>query len=82
MGIFGIAKRGLGMLAKNKKASGSYILTDPSPKIKVTNPDTIKLNKQLKTIKRIGVGTAGTIGGAAVYGKVKRNKRKNKKNKK
>ena len=58
MGIFGIAKRGLGMLAKNKKASGSYILTDPSPKIKVTNPDTIKLNKQLKTIKRIGSYTA------------------------
>ncbi len=59
----------------NKKASGSYILTDPSPKIKVTNPDTIKLNKQLRTIKRVGAGTVGAIGGAAVYGKVKKKKK-------
>jgi len=82
MGIFGIAKRGLGMLAKNKKASGSYILTDPSPKVIIKNPDTIKLNKQIKRVKQIGAGTAGAIGGAAVYGKVKKNKKKKNKDKK
>jgi hypothetical protein len=32
--------------------------------------EVIKLNKQLKIAKN--VGTAGTIGGAAVYGKAKR----------
>ena len=43
---------------------------------KATNPDTIKLDKQIKTIKKVGVGTVGAIGGAAVYGKVKRSKKK------
>tara|TARA_R100001163_G_scaffold32338_1_gene25154 strand:+ start:722 stop:964 length:243 start_codon:yes stop_codon:yes gene_type:complete len=79
----GLITKGMGAIMKsakaNKKASGSYILTDPSPKIKVTNPDTIKLNKQLKTIKRVGAGTAGAIGGAAIYGKVKKKKKKDKK---
>jgi len=75
----GLITKGMGAIMKgakaNKKASGSYILTDPSPKIKVTNPDTIKLNKQLRTIKRVGAGTVGAIGGAAVYGKVKKKKK-------
>ena len=44
----------------------------------VTDPDTIKLNKQLKTAKQIGVGAAGTVGAATVVGKVKQ-KRKEKK---
>ena len=76
----GLITKGMGAIMKaakaNKKASGSYVLTDPSPKIKVTNPDTIKLNKQIKRIKQIGAGTAGVVGGAAVYGKVKRSKKK------
>ena len=79
----GLITKGMGAIMKgakaNKKASGSYILTDPSPKIKVTNPDTIKLNKQLRTIKRVGAGTVGAIGGAAIYGKVKKKKKKDKK---
>ena len=79
----GLITRGIGAAMKgfksNKKASGSYFLTDPSPKVIVKDPDTIKLNKQIKTIKKVGVGTAGAIGGAAVYGKVKKKKKKDKK---
>ncbi len=44
------------------------------------NPDTIKLNKQLKIVKNIGIGTAGTVAGAAVVGQAKKafkNKDKN-----
>ena len=76
----GLITRGIGAAIKgfksNKKASGSYFLTDPSPKVIVKDPDTIKLNKQIKRIKQIGAGTAGVVGGAAVYGKVKRSKKK------
>ena len=35
------------------------------------DPDTIKLNKQIKIAKNVGIGTAGTIAGAAVVGKAK-----------
>ena len=76
----GIITKGMGAIIKgakaNKKASGSYILTDPSPKVKITNPDTIKLNKQIKRIKQIGAGATGVVGGSAIYGKVKRSKKK------
>ena len=41
----------------------------------VTDPDTIKLNKKLKTAKQVGAGVAGAIAGAAVVGKVKQNKK-------
>ena len=41
----------------------------------VTDPDTIKLNKQLKTLKKVGAATVGTIGAATVVGKVKQNKK-------
>ena len=41
----------------------------------VTDPDTIKLNKQLKTIKKVGAATVGTLGAATVVGKVKQNKK-------
>jgi len=82
----GLITKGMGAIIKgakaNKKASGSYFLTDPSPKVIVKDPDTIKLNKQIKRIKQIGAGTAGAVGGAAVYGKVKRSKKKKKKDKK
>jgi len=37
--------------------------------------DTKKLNKQLKTLKKVGVGTVGTLGAATVVGKVKQNKK-------
>ena len=35
------------------------------------DPDTIKLNKQIKTAKKVGAGTAGTLVAAGVYGKAK-----------
>jgi len=48
----------------------------------VTDPNTIKLNKQLKTAKQVGAGVAGTIAGASVIGKIKQiNKDKKKKQK-
>jgi hypothetical protein len=37
--------------------------------------DTKKLNTQLKTLKKVGTATAGTIGAATVVGKVKQNKK-------
>ena len=46
----------------------------------VTDPDTIKLNKQLKRLKQAGAGVVGTLGAATVVGKVKQNK-KDKQNK-
>jgi hypothetical protein len=79
----GLITKGMGAIMKgakaNKKASGSYFLTDPSPKVIVKDPDTIKLNKQIKRIKQGAVGAVGAIGGAAVYGKVKKKKKKDKK---
>ena len=75
----GLITKGMGAIMKgakaNKKASGSYFLTDPSPKVIVKDPDTIKLNKQIKRIKQGAVGAVGAIGGAAVYGKVKKKKK-------
>ena len=46
-----------------------------------TDPDTIKLNKQIKIAKNIGIGTAGTIAGAGVYGKAKQAFKEKKKDK-
>jgi hypothetical protein len=48
----------------------------------VTDPDTIKLNKQLKTIKQVGVGTVGALGAATVVGKVKQNNKDKQKGRK
>jgi len=82
----GLITKGMGAIIKgakaNKKASGSYFLTDPSPKAVVKDPDTIKLNKQLKTLKKIGAGTVGAIGASAVYGKAKKSFKKKDKKKK
>ena len=68
--------KGMGAVIKglktNKKTSGSYFLKDPKPKVVVKDPDTIKLNKQIKTAKKVGIGTAGAIGASAVYGKAKK----------
>ena len=67
--------KGMGAIIKglktNKKTSGSYFLTDPKQKVVVKDPDTIKLNKQIKTAKKVGIGTAGAIAGAGVVGKAK-----------
>ena len=82
----GLITKGMGAIIKgakaNKKASGSYFLTDPSPKVIVKDPDTIKLNKQIKTIKKVGAGTAGAIGAAGVYGQAKKAFKKKDKKKK
>ena len=39
------------------------------------DPEIIKLNKQLKAVKQVGAGVAGTTPGAGVVGKVKQNKK-------
>ena len=76
----GLITRGIGAAIKgfksNKKASGSYFLTDPSPKVIVKDPDTIKLNKQIKRIKQGAAVAVGAMGGAAVYRKFKNKKDK------
>jgi len=45
----------------------------------VTDPDTIKLNKQIKTVKKIGAGAVGTIGAATIAGKIKQKNKEKKK---
>ena len=81
--------KGMGAIIKglktNKKTSGSYFLTDPKPpKQVIKDPDTIKLNKQIKTAKKVGAGTAGAIVASGVYGKAKQafKEKKKKKDKK
>ena len=69
--------KGMGSVIKglktNKKTSGSYFLTDPKPpKAVIKNPDTIKLNKQIKIAKKVGAGTVGAIGASAIYGQAKK----------
>ncbi len=65
----GLITKGMGAILKKIKPEAAY----KAPK--ATNPDTIKLDKQIKTMKKIGAGAAGGIGGAAVYGKVKKKKK-------
>ena len=45
----------------------------------VTDPDTIKLNKQLKTAKKVGAGAVGTLGAATIAGKIKQKNKEKKK---
>ena len=83
----GLITKGMGAIIKglkaNKKTSGSYLLTDPKPKVAPTkDPDTIKLNKQIKTAKKVGAGVAGAIGAAGVYGQAKKAFKKKDKKKK
>ena len=47
----------------------------PAWEKKAEQADTIKLNKQLKTIKKVAAGAAATVAGSAVYGTVKRHKK-------
>ena len=39
------------------------------------DPEIIKLNKQIKTAKKVGAGAVGTLGAATIAGKVKQNKK-------
>ena len=43
--------------------------------------DTIKLDKQIKTVKKVGAGAVGVIAGSAIYGKAKRHLKDKKKKK-
>jgi len=45
----------------------------------VTDPDTIKLNKQIKIAKKTGAGVVGTIGAATIAGKIKQKNKEKKK---
>ena len=45
------------------------------------DPEVIKLDKQLKIAKNVGIGAAGTIAGAGVYGKAKQAFKEKKKDK-
>ena len=62
---------------KTKKADKLYQSqrTDVYGPNQKLSEDTKKLNKQLKTIKQVGVGTIGALGAATVVGKVKQNKK-------
>ena len=66
----GIITKGMGAILKKVKPEAAY----KAPK--ATNPDTIKLDKQIKKIKKIGIGATGVVGGSAIYGKVKNKKGK------
>ena len=43
------------------------------------DPDTIKLNKQIKTVKKVGAGAVATLGAATVAGKIKQKNKEKKK---
>jgi hypothetical protein len=45
----------------------------------VTDPDTIKLNKQIKIAKKVGAGAVGTLGAATIAGKIKQKNKEKKK---
>ena len=73
MSIMGAAKKGFGILGKAKK----FLNTDPKVIQKpVKDPDVIKLNKQIKTLKNVGKGTVGAVIAASIAGKIKNKKGK------
>ena len=43
------------------------------------DPDTIKLNKQIKTVKKVGAGAVATLGAATIAGKIKQKNKEKKK---
>jgi hypothetical protein len=59
---------GRGVIPKPKPKNKKKI----AKKFKTPMEKAIKKNKKLKIAKNVGIGTAGAIGGAAVYGKAKR----------
>ena len=82
----GAALRGFGKVLKNLTEDARLqkeALKNSSPKYggPATDPDTIKLNKQIKTGKKIAGGAVGALGAAAVHGKIKENKKKKEKKK-
>ena len=95
-GLFGIAKRGLGVLGK--KMTGSHKIKrggwqdmnrpkDPYSnkkdwEIKAERKEMAQTDRQLTAIKKIGKGAAAAVGGSYAYGKWQRHKRAKKKDKK
>ena len=85
----GAALRGFGKALKNitkemKDEKERLKKAPPGYGGPAKDPDTIKLNKQIKTAKKVGAGTAGAIVASGVYGKAKQafKEKKKKKDKK
>jgi len=82
----GAALRGFGKALKNitKEAKAEKERLKKAPPGlggPAKDPDTIKLNKQIKTAKKVGAGATGTIVAAGVYGKAKKAFKEKKKKK-
>jgi len=95
MGIFGIAKRGLGILGK--KMTGSHKikkgsiqdLTRPKTQydkkgkadweFKADREELADIDRKLNIVKNVGKGAVGAVAGSYAYGKWKRHKRSKKK---
>ena len=92
--VFGIAKRGLGLLGK--KMTGSHKIKKGSwqdldrPKditnqnkkdweIKAERKDMAQIDRRLTALKNIGKIGVGAAGGATIYNKTKSKKKKDKK---
>ena len=98
MGIFGIAKRGFGILGK--KMTGSHKikkgsvqdLTRPKTQydkkskadweFKADREELADIDRKIKATKNVGKGVAGALVGSYAYGKWQRHKRAKKKDKK
>ena len=86
-GYVGAALRGFGKALKNITKE----MKDEKERLKkapvglggpAKDPDTIKINKQIKTAKKAGAGVAGAIGASAVYSQAKKAFKEKKKEKK
>ena len=95
MSIFGIAKRGLGILGK--KMTGSHKikkgsiqdLTRPKTQydkkgkadweFKADREELADIDRKLNIVKNVSKGVVGAVGGSYAYGKWKRHKRSKKK---
>ena len=95
-GLFGAAKRGLGILGKKMtgshkiKKGGWQDMTRPKDRysnkkdweIKLDREEMAQTDRRLNVAKNVGKGTAGAVVGSYAYGKWQRHKRAKKKGKK
>ena len=94
MGIFGIAKRGLGILGKKmtgshkiKKGSWQDLTRPKDPysrkkadwEFKADREELADIDRKLNIVKNVGKGVVGAVGGSYAYGKWKRHTRSKKK---
>ena len=98
MGIFGAAKRGLGILGKKMtgshkiKKGGWQDMTRPKDpyhetkkpdwEFKADREDMAATDRKITAIKNVGKGAVGAVAGSYAYGKWQRHKRAKKKGKK